>query len=156
MESMKIDYKNYILDREEVRDKIQIAIDNLSNEDISKKLSPAKQITIHAYIRNRFAYCKKCEDGTIYTPDICDPDKVYDAFMAEKEMDAEPSAVFGYICCVLRDAINDYYRNVERYRKDKKSCTEDWQNSGMTEEEFDEFYTRQARLPRRLIKRTRI
>jgi len=154
VENEVIDYGEYIESPEEVRDTIQIAIDNLSNDDIANKLTVAQKIAIHSFVRTRFAYCKRYGDGLIYTPDCCNPDKVFELIRREKSIDAEDSAVFGYVCCVIRDAINDYYRNLERFRKDKSLCTEDWKQSGMTEEEFTHFYSKRALLPRRIIKRS--
>lgn len=154
-EKFELDYNEFVSPSYLVREKIQVAIDNLSNEDITSKLSANDRLAIHAFVRYRFAYCKKYDGDKVYTPDVCDPDKVFEYFMKERELDCEKSAIFGYICCVLRDAINDYYRNLEKYRKNKQTSTEDFENSGMSLEEFNEFYAKRAFYPKRLINRTK-
>lgn len=149
----EIDYDSVIISVDDARDKIQRAIDTFTNQEIEKNLLLANKLKIHAYVRARFAYCYKYADGKIYTPDACDPDKVCDYLERDRGMDSKDSAVYVYVCCILRDAINDYYRNLQRYRNDKKSCTEDWQESGMTIEEFEDFYSKKSLLPRKIIKR---
>lgn len=148
-----IDYDAVMISVDEAREKIQNAIDAFTNKDIDKKLLMVQKLKIHAFVRARFAYCYKYAEGKVYTPDACDPDKVCELFNNESRVDADESSIYVYICCLLRDAINDYYRNLQRYRVDKKSCTEDWKESGMTEEEFADFYTKRSLVPRKIIKR---
>lgn len=148
-----IDYASIIIPVDIARDKIQKAIDTFSNHKNDADLPMNEKLKIHAYVRARFAYCYKYSEDDIYTPDECSPDKVCELLERDRGVDGSDERVYVYVCCVLRDAINDFYRNLQRFRVDRKSCTEDWKESGMTLEEFDDFYQRESLTPRKIIKR---
>lgn len=149
----EIDYESVIIPADTARDKIQKAIDSFTNQEIDYNLPMVQKLKIHAYVRARFAYCYKYEENKIYTPEECDPKRVCELLEKDRGIDKNDSSVYVYVCCVLRDAINDYYRNLQRFRTDKKSCTEDWKESGMTLDEFEKFYSKESLSPRKIIKR---
>lgn len=148
-----IDYKSVIIPADIAREKIQKAIDSFSNKDLDNNLSMLQKLKIHAYVRARFAYCYKYAEDRIYMPDECDPDKVCELLERDRGIDRRDIHAYVYVCCVLRDAINDYYRNLQRFRNDRKSCTEDWKESGMSLEEFEGFYEKESLAPRKILKR---